>query len=80
MGELVWKWVGDWASVAQDELLAWWGRDGCSSQAGGNLRGVRTGLTSDVYGMSRGTGAKCAGRIDEEYLGEKVNEIRRSGR
>jgi len=30
--------------------------------------GVGGGLTVEVYGMSGGTGAKCAGRVDKEYL------------
>jgi len=29
---------------------------------------VRTKLTIDVYGMSRGTGTECAGGIDKEHL------------
>jgi hypothetical protein len=33
-----------------------------------NRPDAKTELTIDVYGMSRGTGAKCAGGIDEEHL------------
>ena len=32
------------------------------------LRCVQTTLTIEVYGVSGGTGAKCAGGIDKEHL------------
>ena len=32
------------------------------------LKCTRAMLTIDVYGMSRGTGAKCAGGINKEHL------------
>jgi len=67
MGEFVWERIGDWTSVAEDETFGWY-VDWVFKPNNQTPKCVRTKLTIDVYGMSRGTGTKCAGGIDKEHL------------